>query len=186
MTRHISNPVTRFTIGALAVLVLSSTAAEALDLRAWDQRIDQASKRFVVLGAFDDEAVLDKETQLVWQRTPANVSFTTREQAAFLSGHEESCFIAATGGRYGWRLPSLQELSGLLVNGVLPVGHPFLNVHAEVSDKYWSATAQLTDPTMTLGLTFSGAGGDPVRHLPAGSSARVWCVRGPAGNSATY
>jgi hypothetical protein len=186
MTRHITHSITRAIAGALAALTFAATTAEALDLRAWDQRIDQASKRFVVLQAFDDEAVLDKETQLVWQRTAAQVPFFTRDDAAGMTDNDAACFNADTGGRRGWRLPSIHELNSLVVNQRLPAGHPFLNVHIDDSDLYWSATVRLTDPTVALGLTFSGAGHHPLRQLPAGTSARVWCVRGPGADSTSF
>lgn len=184
MTCRITNPIARFVAGALTALALSGTAAEALDLRAWDQRIDQASKRFVVLDAFDAAAVLDKETQLIWQRAPASEPFSSRDAAAI--DDLDSCLNVSTGGRHGWRLPSIHELNSLVVNQVLPAGHPFLDVHTDPSDLYWSATVRLSDPAVTLGFTFSGAGHNPSRPLSAGNTARAWCVRGPGADSASY
>ena len=92
MTRHRANPFTRLVAGTLAALALSVTAVEAVDVRSWDRKIENATHRFVVLRAFDDEAVLDRETQLVWARTPSNVSFASRDAAAGAAGdHEYSC-----------------------------------------------------------------------------------------------
>jgi hypothetical protein len=165
-------------------LALSDTTAEALDLRSWDQRIDRANKRFVVLEAFDGEAVLDKETQLVWQREAVGTIFFFRDDAA-MSGNEASCLLASTGGRHGWRLPSIHELNTLVVDGVLPAGHPFLNVQTGFTDFYWSATVRQSNPAVTLGIGFDGSGPHIVT-LMGGDQARVWCVRGPGGDAASY
>jgi hypothetical protein len=40
----------------------AATPANAVDLRSWDQKFNNAANRFIVLTAFNDEAVLDKES----------------------------------------------------------------------------------------------------------------------------
>src|SRR5215471_13790444 len=68
---------------------------------SWDQTLP-ASTRFVVLSNFSSQAVLDRDTGLVWERTPslpAGSSGTTRNAAILF------CWDAKTGGRLGWRLP---------------------------------------------------------------------------------
>lgn len=57
--------------GLAAWVLAGSIPAEAIDLRSWDQKIANPVTRFVVLRAFDDQAVLDRETQLVWQTSPS-------------------------------------------------------------------------------------------------------------------
>jgi hypothetical protein len=111
-------------------LALASNA-RAVDLRDWGRKYDTASERFLVLSSFNNEAVLDKETQLVWRRTTAS-------PAQWL-GALHNCYSSGAGGRYGWRLPSVSELSSLLgTGGVLPAGHPFLNVPNQ--GYIWSST----------------------------------------------
>jgi hypothetical protein len=62
-------------IVALACRILLTTtlacvpASLLAQSQSWDQKLD-SSNRFKVLKGFNDEAVLDQETGLVWQRTP--------------------------------------------------------------------------------------------------------------------
>lgn len=87
------------------------------------------------------EAVLDMETGLVWQRTPADSKDTFHFSRV-------DCWNAQTGGRMGWRLPSFSELQSLVdpfkknlgANRsirTLPTGHPFSGIQ---EGKYWSST----------------------------------------------
>jgi hypothetical protein len=92
---------------AISATLLAGTA-QAIDLRSWDQRINVASNRFIVLASFKNQAVLDKETQLVWQRSPDS-TLRQWEYADF------ECARAAIGGRYGWRLPSRSEATPPIV-----------------------------------------------------------------------
>src|SRR5262245_8398704 len=62
----------------LLVLTVSTGIAKAIDLRDWGRKIDDASLRFQVLGSFNGEAVLDRETQLVWERSPSLDTFEWR------------------------------------------------------------------------------------------------------------
>jgi hypothetical protein len=62
---------------------------------------------------------------------------------------QSHCNTLKTGGRLGWRLPTLQELASLVDPSVpfpgptRPAGHPFSNVQ---SGNYWSATANAHSP----------------------------------------
>jgi hypothetical protein len=92
------------------------------------------------------------------------------------------CTRRTTGGRKGWRLPSMPELASLIDPSVplpgptLPPGHPFTNVQ---SASYWSATTNAEDPTDAWGVIFFV--GDVLSGSKA-SSIHAWCVRG--GNNA--
>ena len=64
-------------LGLLAGVALTAGPAQAVDavgpyyaIPAWDQSLP-ASTRFVVLTNWGQQAVLDKETGLVWERSPA-------------------------------------------------------------------------------------------------------------------
>jgi len=72
----------------------------------------------------DDDVVLDKETGLVWERSPA----TDRKS---LGGAIVYSTTRVVSHRKGWRLPAIEELLSLVdpgaSNPTLPPGHPFVN-----------------------------------------------------------
>lgn len=118
-----------------ACLALASTAS-AVDLRDWGRKFP-ASQRFVVLSQFNNEAVLDKETQPIWQREHAGVNDFQRYAANY-------CISRRIGNRMGWRLPTVAELSSLLDTGAsgstkLPVGHPFKSYNG-FQGGFWTTT----------------------------------------------
>ena len=130
-----------------------------------------AAQRFVILPAFNNDAVLDKETGLVWEKSP--------QPAAVASSNARlTCANKAVGGRKGWRLPSLPELSSLVDPSVvspgptLPPGHPFLAIQ---SANYWSASAHTDNPTLMWGVGFNNG---VVLGVSKAFDQRVWCVRG--------
>jgi hypothetical protein len=173
---------------ALAVLVVSSVPAGAqtaapgpyLATPAWDQQIKcdtlATCQRFVVLTNWNNEAVLDRETGLVWERTPSVTE-------VFWVNSLSRCPNRSTGGRFGWRLPTIQELSTLaspdsLGDPVLPAGHPFDLVNS-TRKQFWSATTFEASPTLAWNLDL-GLG-----RIPASNKTTfkldVWCVRGGSG-----
>ena len=65
-------------LGLLTGVALTANSAQAVDavgpyyaLPSWDRKM-VAVNRFVVLTNWNSEAVLDKETGLVWELSPAN------------------------------------------------------------------------------------------------------------------
>lgn len=150
----------------------------------WDKRLPANdsgdpcnSSRFTcVLGGL---SVRDNETGLVWERTPDAVNY--RPWASALN----SCANRTTGGRMGWRLPSLAELSSLIDPSIanpgprLPQGHPFGNAQANF---YWTATDRADDASVAWGVNFlegtAVGDGKPSSHLS-------WCVRS-AGPISSY
>jgi uncharacterized protein DUF1566 len=156
----------------LGLIILAADAADALPPDSWDTRFN-GTGRFRVLGQFNKEAVLDRETGLVWQQAP-NGAKRQWDDARDL------CMNRSTGGRRGWRLPSFAELASLALpdapstGPALPEGHPFSNVQADV---YWSATTDAVSPTNALFVTFVNGGG--VSSVAKASFQFTWCVRGP-------
>jgi hypothetical protein len=133
----------------------------------WSQ-ILPAAERFVLVMA--NAAVLDKETGLVWQRLG-----TYLQDWNYSSYY---CYDLNLGGRKGWRLPSVDELSSLVdpsqSNPALPAGHPFTVVYAS-NNYYWSSTANpfYSDQVWMVGFSDGHAYGTvkTVAHY-------ALCVRG--------
>ena len=131
-----------------------------------------AAQRFVVLPAFNSEAVLDKETGLIWERSPQTTS------ARWITARR-TCIEKNVGGQKGWRLPSLDELTSLVDPSVappgptLPPGHPFLTVQSTV---YWSATRVDEDARGSWAVHFGLGGG--TTFINWAHSVPSWCVRG--------
>jgi hypothetical protein len=147
-------------------------------LSSWNVRLPAddgadacTSSRFECV--FDDNAVLDHETGLVWER------FVQTSPNPF--GNAQTFCFGTVNGRMGWRLPTTAELTSLIdINAAeapnLPSGHPFQNVSP--TDPYWTSTL-IIDP----------GSGDRLRELvwfdgslgaghETGDTARYWCVRG--------
>jgi hypothetical protein len=178
----------RHTVVALIVLVVglvtpSSARAQVVPSPLWGEPIQDPS-RFVVLASFNNEAVYDQETGLVWEQAP-----TDSTRAWYLAQSE--CNSRAVGNRKGWRLPTIQELTSLIDPTVpspgptLPAGHPFSNVHiptAIESALYWSATTvdSPSSPTDAWVVEFGAGGVGNFGKLRPGSTYH-WCVRGGPG-----
>lgn len=125
------------------------------------------------------EAVLDRETGLVWEMQP-DVPVLTWADAL---GH---CLHRKTGGRLGWRLPSAQELGSLLVYD------PFVNrfglefslswLAAPEDFPYWSATIDPYSPDIAaIALQIGANAGLASGLVRSGANGRAWCVRGGSG-----
>jgi hypothetical protein len=134
---------------------------------SWDQQIPTA-QRFVVLANWNSEAVLDRETGLVWQRTPAT------DETVWASALRD-CHLAATGNRLGWRLPSVEEMLSLLdpATNDLPAGHPF-SVAPTVSVLWTASTDETftTDAYIVVLAEFNSSGSK------TNVTFNRWCVRG--------
>ena len=157
---------------ALVALVVFAPLAAAGPVPTWDKQINGPG-RFKVLEQFNDEAVLDKETGLVWEQSPSTGDQWFRVFA--------DCHNKNVGGRKGWRLPTIEELMSLVDPTVsspgptLPPGHPFTNVQ---SFNYWSTTTVSDSPGLAWTVLFSDG------NLVAGNKngfLLVWCVRGGHG-----
>ncbi len=115
-----------------------TTAASPL----WDQVLPADERFELVMG---DAAVLDRETGLVWQKLATNSKYGWHEA-------QSQCYALEIGGRQGWRLPTISELSTLVepsnTHPALPDNHPFsidgifnyYVVGVGLSDDFWTST----------------------------------------------
>jgi hypothetical protein len=158
---------------------------------SWDQQMPCTTvsncQRFVVLSNWIDStfqsggaAVLDRETGLVWERSPSATE-TDFVQA------RKACSVSRVGGRLGWRLPTVYEIASLVdptvnfPNPNLPLGHPFSNVATDVF--FWTVSQADSGLVWILNLSVTtdllvGSTSDPSQMV------RHWCVRGGQGAGA--
>jgi hypothetical protein len=156
-------------------------STEVIDLSGvstnWDKALP-AAQRFVLLASFNNDAVRDDNTGLVWEKSPQTPTATW-------NGARFMCINKNVGGQKGWRLPSIPDLASLIDPSVappgptLPSGHPFQNVQ---SAGYWSATTSAEDASDAWFVYF---GRGFVDHDSKTSTGHVWCVRGNM-NSEAY
>lgn len=136
--------------------------------RSWSAALP-ASERFVVLAAFNNEAVLDRNTGLVWERTPVHGS-------RFWFSAQYECLNARTGGQMGWRMPSISELTSLLdpsrTNPALPAGAPF-DIGGQAF--FWTATRRAGFTDLSWGVNVRDGFVDDYEFS---LNVSTWCVRG--------
>lgn len=142
----------------------------------WDVNKPSVS-RFTVLAEFNDAAVMDNNTGLVWEKLPSGGS-TTWALARL------NCVEKTVGGTRGWRLPSVVELASLidaspgapLIPAVF-VGVPLVS--------YWSTTVNAMSPGFNFSINFGDNGHVVENSKFGGNTFPYWCVRGPMSES-TY
>ena len=139
---------------------------------AWYQKLPASVRFKLVLG---ETAVLDKETGLVWEKSP-DTTLRIWSDAVYYAYNKN------VGGRGGWRLPTVEELRSLVdptqSNPALPSGHPFINVQ---SDYYWSSTTSVSTTSSAWDVSFGNGGVD---FGVKSNDYYVWCVRGGHGYDA--
>lgn len=103
-----------------------------------------SNPRFVLVMPVDGEyqAVRDEQTGLIWERVAVYSGLPGRQREGITWYNAMStCLVRTTGGRYGWRLPTVPELASLVDPGqsepALPRGHPFVTD----TDARWSTAA---------------------------------------------
>ncbi len=136
------------------------------------QQAHPAAQRFVILNDFHSDAVLDRDTSLIWELSPTPTSVTWNEARA-------TCVTRTTGGQKGWRLPAPAEMRSLVGPAVdspipnIPPGHPFLNIQPT---SYWTVVPEANQPSYARYVdAFLGN----VLSFIKIYTYPVWCVRGP-------
>ncbi len=150
---------------AATLLLSANSLANAAPLTSWDKKINNVEQRFKALPELG--GVLDSETQLVWEAIPEYSS----ERWEYAVRH---CSQLKLGNRFGWRLPTLAELTTLLdVNS--PTNFPNSQSFVPPPIGMWTSTQ-------------AGLGSNSVWYLDNGygiafkatkeSYHGTWCVRG--------
>jgi hypothetical protein len=93
-------------LNLISIVALYVFASPVAAHHQWDNVINSAA-RFRVLNDFGYGAVLDRETHLVWERSP------DKGERDWLAA-QAHCNNRVVGDRFGWRLPTIQELASLL------------------------------------------------------------------------
>jgi Protein of unknown function (DUF1566) len=166
--------------GSISSTALAQTTANGpyYATPSWDQTLP-ASTRFIVLSNFNNQAVLDRETGLVWLKSPIG-------RKTWSLAHAD-CIRSTIGNRGGWRLPTINELGSVLdpsatAGPAFPPGHPFTGFNTVVT-QMWSANMNTTGDGfihvagwVDLGTTFVVLLGGSAN--PPTVSNDTWCVRG--------
>jgi hypothetical protein len=166
-------------IGAFSLLAYTQMKSQtqgreeviATIIKNWQQE-HPAAQRFVILPDFNNDAVLDKDTSLIWELSPTPTRVTWNEARA-------TCVTRTTGGQKGWRLPAPAEMRSLVGPAVdspipnIPPGHPFLNIQPT---SYWTVVPEANQPSYARYVdAFLGN----VLSFIKVYTYPVWCVRGP-------
>lgn len=135
----------------------------------WDSNNPSAS-RFTVLAEFNNAAVRDNNTGLVWEQSPVPTSPGPTWNDARLQ-----CIDRNVGGTRGWRLPSVVELASV-IDPSLPAPYiPAVFTGVQLTP-YWSATANAVGSSSALNVNFDDG---HVGMSSKSSSNAIWCVRSP-------
>jgi hypothetical protein len=124
------------------------------------------------------DAVLDKETGLVWERSPSNVQRLWFETFQY-------CYELKLGDRKGWRVPAVHELTSLAMPTTdtfataLAAGQPFNDIFG--AHPYWSSTPDVADPQRAWVVHLIGQARAYSSHK--NNKILVWCVRGGQGGN---
>lgn len=160
---------------------------------SWDQTLSctalTSCPRFIVLSNMGSRAVLDRETGLVWERTPQSSMEVAQTNADLTWNSARAlCLGKGLGGRRGWRLPSITELTSLMEpdlgdlvpGGALPAGHPFsVPDAAGPGVRYWSATSVAGSPGFAWAVTFRRNSIETLSKTDIQPLFPLaWCVRG--------
>ena len=114
----------------------------------WSQTLSPTSKRFVIV--LNKEAVLDKETGLVWAKAGGGGQMAWGAAVNY-------CADLVIGNRKGWRLPTREELASLIdpsqSSPALPPGYSAFFDDVETTG-YWASTTGASSTEIAWGVNF--------------------------------
>jgi hypothetical protein len=153
---------------SLAAVALTEVLG-AWQLRAWTAQAHHCcsfiSKRFELVT---DEAILDKETGLLWERRPSGNGLPWESARA-------ACAEKIIAAQKKWRLPSLSELRSLVddsqANPALPAQHPFEGV---LNFGFWTKSEYSANVDQAWMISLGDATESPQTKDRRGLA---WCIR---------
>lgn len=167
-------------LGSRALAVLSLVCAPLSAFAGgvpWGEP-NNTPERFVVLSSYNNEAVFDSETGLVWEidATAAGTNW---------AGAMPLCYAKGTGGRRGWRPATVEELASLQIpdgsGGFRRPDAPFGRVFTFM----WSSTTVAGDTSKAWAWSLPGPVFNSLSITAEPKSTccgtGVWCVRGGQG-----
>jgi len=139
-------------------------------MTSWDKNLPSAS-RFTVLADFNNQAVRDNNTGLVWEQAPDGTTFRSWEAALDYCANKG---VGSPTFTPGWRLPSVFELNSVRDYSLGPPYVPALFSDVQANN-YWSATTVASNPDAAWDVRFSNG---LVSRSDKGGNLLAWCVRG--------
>ncbi len=159
-------------VGSVFLLAPGPAWAQIAPSAQWGEPINTPD-RFVVLASYNNQAVYDQETGLVWEQSPDPTPRTW-----FQAGR--ACVDKVIGNRRGWRMPTIQEGASLIdptqSTPALPAGHPFGVTNIGLT---WAATTY--DASKDAAFVLHLYNGATFLFFKTSESNAVWCVRGGRG-----
>jgi len=132
------------------------------------------SGRFQVLSSFQNLAVLDQNTGLVWEQAPDATTHNWFSAKSY-------CANKTVGGTAGWRLPSEVELKSVQDPSLPAPFVPAAVFTGVQSDNYWSAlpidSFPVTDDSAVAWSVGFSVGGEFTNSKSI--AGHVWCVHEP-------
>lgn len=168
-------------LSGLGALVLTGMPLLAM-AQSWDKNM-ASGPRFQTLPSFQNQAVLDKNTGLVWEQTPSTEAYPW-SHPVFQNTARYQCASKTVGGILGWRLPSVIELMSVQ-DPSLPIPFVPTGVFNVQIGSYWSASVNNETPgtAWAVGISPLSTPGRP-SIVTTSTALNVWCVRGPMQESA--
>jgi hypothetical protein len=124
-------------------IVLGTSSVGSADaVKSWSA---VPSDRYESLSGFNNQAFLDKDTGLVWQK------FITTDQELSSASAVNYCRQLFVGNKGGWRLPQFEEIHSLLeYNGVsVVINGPFIGYQPDYYYIYPSGFINTVNGTFT-------------------------------------
>jgi hypothetical protein len=132
-------------------------------------------ERYVLLKGYNQQAVVDKETGLIWERDPNQNGNLPWAQA------RQVCLNKSVHHKKGWRLHSITELTGVWDPFIVQPASPFIGICCKT---FWSSTVDASAPT-TQAWTMDTANGF-TRITPLSDNMGIWCVKGESPSLQQY